>query len=82
MLQEMADPKLQQLAAESKSSMALLKYLPLPAASMSAAVSILQQSTTAEPWFARGAALVFCQVASHLEDLDRHCFVHSCATHR
>ena len=58
----MADPNLQQLAAEAKSSLALLKYLPLPPDAMTAAVSILQQAHSAEPWFARGAALVFCQV--------------------
>ena len=58
----MADPNLQQLAAEAKSSMALLKYLPLPPDAMTAAVSTVQQAHSAEPWFARGAALVFCQV--------------------
>lgn len=60
--QEIAQPELQPMALEAKAAAALLKYVPLPADLLSAAVAHLATGAAADLWAARAAALVFAQV--------------------
>ncbi len=60
--QELPQPELQPLATEAKGALALLKYLPLPAALLPQVAAALSEGVRAELWPARAAALVFAQV--------------------
>ena len=60
--QEIAQPELQPMALEAKAAAALLKYVPLPADLLPAAIAQLATGATADLWAARAAALVFAQV--------------------
>ena len=51
------------MALEAKAAAALLKYVPLPAGLLPAAIAKLATGATADSWAARAAALVFAQVA-------------------
>ena len=60
-LQEMPDTDLQPLGLEGKTALALLKYLPVPPASVATVITMLQSARDAEPWQARASSLVYSQ---------------------
>ncbi len=61
-MQEVPQTELQPLSAEAKAAVALLKYLPLPAALLPRATATLSDGVRASLWPTRAAALVFAQV--------------------
>ena len=57
------------MALEAKAAAALLKYVPLPADLLPAAIAHLSTGAAADLWAARAAALVFAQVPLWVEGL-------------
>ena len=53
--------ELQRLELLGKTSLAIIKYLPLSAARAAEVARLLHGAQTLEPWSARAAALVFSQ---------------------